>query len=163
MKPVECPRDDELLRAVLTHRVDDEMRGHAETCEVCGDILTIASALRAERDDTIRDVHVPAAGQVWWRSALRAHAEAGQAARRPIVWLQGIVAACIAGMSAAVVGFAWPSLRDAAIYIAAFGSWLGPDVTPVVDAVRSAMPLVIAVIACLVLAPLAVYFALSDE
>jgi len=163
MKTVECAREDEILRAVVTGQVDDEMREHVEACDVCGELLIVASALRAERDRTLRDVRVPAAGQIWWRSALRAHAEAGQAARRPIVWLQGIIAACIAGMSAAVVGFAWPSIRDAALRIAELGSSLGPDVMPLVDAVRSAMPLAIAVIACLVLMPLAVYFALSDE
>ena len=43
------------------------------------------------------DHAVPAAGQVWWRSAIRARAEASRAAASPMVWLQALTGAGAAG------------------------------------------------------------------
>jgi hypothetical protein len=85
---------------------------------VCAEVAAISTLLAAERDDALRDVHVPAAGQVWWRSAIRAHAEAGRAARRPMVWLQGIAGAMALGAGAALLGLAWSSIREAAWLLA---------------------------------------------
>jgi hypothetical protein len=165
MRPATCAHEQEVARAVLSRRfeVSDELRSHAETCELCAEVTVLAGALRDDRDDTLRDVHVPAAGQVWWRSALRAHAEATAAARRPIVWLQGIAGACGVGIGAALLGVAWPSIYDAAVGVAALPATFGPDMAPLVDALRPAVPLALAIIACLVLTPIVVYLALSDD
>lgn len=163
MTAPECPREHSTVRAVLARRMDDEIRAHAEACGVCRELMLIATAFSAERDDALREVHVPAAGQVWWRSALRAHAEATRTARRPILWLQGIAGASAAGVGAALVGVAWPSIREAAVLVARYGATLRPEVAPWMDSVRSVAPVAVAALACLVLAPLAVYYVLSDE
>ena len=115
--------------------------------------------LRHDRDESLRDLRVPSAGQVWWRAALRAHAEAADTARRPLLWLQGIAGACAVAFVAALVTLAWPSMYDAALAVAA----LRPDVAPILDAVRPVLPAALAVLACLVLTPIVVYFALSDD
>ena len=60
------------------------------------------------------EVQVPVAGQVWWRSAVRARLESTQAATRPMTWLHGVTAAITLGIMLAVIGMAWPSLVDGA-------------------------------------------------
>lgn len=165
-KAAECAREPEVVRAVVLRGSDglsDDLRLHAETCEVCGDALSLAAMLRADADDTMSDVQLPAAGQLWWRAALRAHAEAIEAARRPMVWLQGIAGACAAGVVAAVLTLAWPSIYEAVVTVSALPATFSPDVSPLVDALRPILPVAVAILACLVLTPLVVYLALSDE
>jgi hypothetical protein len=167
---VECVRERQVVRAVLTRTwpcgAGDDLRLHAETCEVCLDAVALAAAFGNERDDALRDVRLPAAGQVWWRAAARAHREAQQAARRPMIWLQGIAGACAVGLAAALLGLAWPSMREALAWIADLGPALQfyrPVMAPLVAALQPAMPLALAIVACLVLTPIVVYFALSDD
>ena len=170
MTPLECVHEHDVVRAMLMRRwpdsVDQELREHAETCAICADVITVAAVLGQLRDDTLRDITLPAAGQVWWRAALRAHAEAAHAARRPMVWLQGIAGASVVGLGVALIALAWRSLREAATWSVAFGSALEfelPNIAPVLETVRSGLPFALALIACLVLTPLVVYFALSDD
>ena len=163
MNPVDCPREQETVRLLLSRRgvecADAELRSHIESCAVCTDVVAVASLLGSDYDEALRDVHVPAAGQVWWRAALRAHADASDAARRPLIWLQGIAGACAVALVAALVSLLWPSIYDAAIAMAA----LRPDATPLIEAVRPIMPIAIMVLACLVVTPIVVYFALADD
>ena len=84
MKPAACGHEQEVVRAVLSRRWahgsdsprdrDAELRAHAETCEICAEAAMVAVLLSEQREEALRDVHVPAAGQVWWRAAVRAHA-----------------------------------------------------------------------------------------
>ena len=171
MTAVECGREHEVVREVLRQRSlraesrNDELDRHVAACAICAEVVAVTTILSEQRDETLRAVHVPAAGQVWWRAALRSHAEAVQVARRPIVWLQGIAGACAVGLGAGLVGLAWPSVRDAALWILTFGLEVGldPRVAPLLEGVRSAVPFVLAGLACLVLTPIVVYFALSDD
>jgi hypothetical protein len=127
----------------------------------------LADLLRADMEEASRRVHVPAAGQVWWRAAVRARLEAAHGASKPITWMQGIAGAGAVGFAVALLGFAWPTLRAAAERIATFA--LGIDaVAPavpllLVDAIQRGLPILILVALCVVLAPVALYFALSDE
>ena len=166
MKVPECAREREVVRAVLSRGFDgvsDDLRSHADSCDVCRDVMSLVVALRDDRDDALGDQRLPAAGQIWWRSALRAHAEATAAARRPMVWLQGIAAASAAGVIVAILGLVWPSIYDAALAVAALPATFAPEVSPLVEALRPVLPLALAVLACLVLTPIVVYLALSDE
>jgi hypothetical protein len=160
VKAVACMREEQTTRAVIGRcwpdGVDEELRAHASSCPECLEIVMVATALREAHDEAMRDTHVPAAGQIWWRAALRAHTDSVRAARRPIVWLQGIAAACAAGLVMALFGSAWPVLRHASA--AAWGVAL-----PIADVLRSAMPFALAVLACLVVTPIVVYFVLSDD
>jgi len=165
MTHMECEREREIVRVMMLAGADglsEEQRSHAATCEVCGDVVALAAVLRDSREEALRDLRVPAAGQIWWRSALRARVEANEAARRPIVWLQGILAACAVGVGAAIFGWAWPTIYEAMVAMTALPAAIAPDLTPIVSAVRSALPIALALLACLVLAPIVVYFALSD-
>ena len=166
MKVPECAREREVVRAALSRGSDgvsDDLRAHAETCDVCGDVMSLVTVLRADADDTLSDARLPAAGQLWWRAALRAHAEATEAARRPMVWLQGIAGACAAGLVAALLSVAWPSIYDAVVAVAALPATFSPDVSPLVDALRPILPVAVAIVACLVLTPIVVFLALSDD
>jgi hypothetical protein len=161
MNVVECAREPETLQAVLSRRMElnEDLQAHLESCEACREIVSVATALRRDREESMREVRVPAAGQIWWRAALRAHAEAQQAARRPLVWIQGIGGACGVGLLAALVTLFWPNINETAGALAA----LRPDVAPLIETIRPVIPAALAILVCLVLAPLAVYFALSDE
>jgi hypothetical protein len=166
MKVPECAREREVVRAVLSRGSDglsDDLRAHAETCEVCGDVMSLVTALHAEADDTLSDARLPAAGQLWWRAALRAHAEATEAAGRPMVWLQGIAGACAAGLVAALLSLTWPSIYDGVVAVAALPATFSPDVSPLVDALRPILPVALAIVACLVLTPVVVFLALADD
>jgi hypothetical protein len=77
------------------------------------------AVLSADQERSRYEVHVPAAGQIWWRSAVRARLEAAQAATRPMTWLHGIAGACAIGLTWALAGVVWPSVRELAAWLAA--------------------------------------------
>jgi hypothetical protein len=165
-----CAREHDVVAAVLSRQwclADDDLKNHADVCENCREVVAVASLLSTEQDRARSEVQVPAAGQVWWRAAVRARLEAAHAAARPLTWLHGIAGACALGLAVAVVGIAWPTIRD-------IGAWLAEQV-PGVDsglgevavlmgaAVQKSLPLAFIVAAFVVLAPVALYFALSDD
>jgi hypothetical protein len=67
----------------------------------------------------------------------------------------------------AVIGMAWPSLREMASWftVEAFGadSRMADVAAFVTAAMQRSLPLAFVVAACLVLAPVALYFALTDD
>jgi hypothetical protein len=166
----ECRHESAIVHAVLArrwpHGCDEELRQHGESCVQCTEARTIAAAFSDDHDALLAQLQVPAAGQVWWRSALRAHADAAVAARRPMLWLQGVAGACVVGIGAGLVGLGWASLRDAVAWLTAASSGLMVDaaaLAPVVDTLRSSLLAALAIAGGLVLMPLVVYIALSDE
>lgn len=170
MKRMECPREAEVLTAVAASRdgggLDDELRAHARTCGACADIVSLAILLRQDRDAMLREVRVPAAGQVWWRAALRAHAEGTLAARRPILWLQGLAAACLLGVAAALGGTAWTAMRNGVSWLSARGPRIelsSAEVARVTETIQPLLPLALVIGACLLITPIVVYFALADD
>ena len=76
MNPHECPQEQLVVNAVLAgawpHRCDDDLVAHAAACEVCREVAAVAVLLRDDLDSSRIETHVPAAGQVWWRAAVRA-------------------------------------------------------------------------------------------
>ena len=168
MTAMDCPREPELVAAVLTGRVlAEELHMHAESCEVCREVLTAVTLLRGDRELTRGDLPVPAAGQVWWRAAVRARLEATHAAARPLTWAQAVAGASAAGLAAGALTLAWPTVEGITGWIAARAWSLSPAPQEVATLVTSAMqrslPFAIAAAAALVLAPLALYLALSDD
>jgi hypothetical protein len=125
----------------------------------------VASLLREDRNATLADVQVPAAGQVWWRSAIRARLDAAHAAARPLTWAHGVAGACAAGLALAVLNIAWPTIER---MFAWFGDRVAvnPGTLAIADLASAMMqrtfPLAV-VAACLLLAPVALYFALSNR
>jgi hypothetical protein len=97
----------------------------------------------------VQDAHVPAAGYVWWRAAMRSRAEAARAAERPLAWSQGVAAACAVGMMAAAGGAFWSFAGEIAVLAGTSARWM--------------LPFGVAVATGIALLPLALYVALSDD
>jgi hypothetical protein len=66
----------------------------------------------SDADALSQAVHVPAAGQIWWRSAIRARAESAHAATRPMVWLQALTGAGAVGLACGGLTMVWPRLQE---------------------------------------------------
>lgn len=166
----ECSREELVVRAVLSGtwpgRCDRELTVHAASCEICAEVAAVAMLLREDHDHARREVQVPAAGQVWWRAAIRARLETAQAATQPMTWLHGVTAAITIGVMLAVIGVIWPSVSGTAGWAKALVGGLVPQgevASVVVGALRQSFVIALAAAACLVIAPLALYFALSDD
>jgi hypothetical protein len=168
---IECPREHEIVDAAAFGRWDDrrdpELAAHVAACAICRDLVEVARALHDAGQAACRAAHPPTAGSVWWRASIRARAEAARTAMRPITMLQGIAAASVAGGTAALATIAWQASR-VADRAADFLSGIALDR----GGLASASPLgaghafvvvLAALAACLVLAPLALYFALADD
>jgi hypothetical protein len=130
---------------------DVELRAHADTCAVCADVIAIAPALRADQLHA-GDVQVPAAGQIWWRSAIRARADAARTAARPMVWLQALTGAGAVGIAIAGVSAAWPRLESVLRFMP-FSQ----------TSIQEALPLLLIAGLGLVAAPIAYYLAVPRD
>jgi hypothetical protein len=135
-----CTLEPEILDAVLTGRLTDELRAHAATCVTCGELATIASLVREDFTHAQRHAQVPTAGAVWLRAQIRARDEAARTAARPILLTQALTIAALVGLLVAVAGrlsltsFGWPSLTETPLQVlivlgAVLVSWL--VVTPI--------------------------------
>ena len=166
----ECSREATVVSAVLSgawpERVEPELTAHASMCEICGEVAAVATLLRQDHEQARRDVQVPAAGQVWWRAAVRARLERAQAATQPMTWLHAITAACTVGVALAALSLAWPSIVGGALWVKTqlLDVTPGGDVPRLVTlALGQSLVLGLIAAACLVLAPVVLYLALSDE
>ncbi|HEX5106938.1 MAG TPA: hypothetical protein VFV95_00765 [Vicinamibacterales bacterium] len=161
--PSECPFEAAVAGAAVGGRwLDDsasELRTHAQGCAFCADIVQVAMVFRSEHD-AARQVRVPSAGQVWWRATVRARMEAAQAASRPMTWLQGMAGAAAAGLICAMLVLMWSPLTAAfasAVSVAvSFNPGVVDAAAPLLAAMKSSLPLMLGVAACIVLAPLLV-------
>ena len=167
-----CEHEAAVTQAVLSRQWPDAcdagLRQHAEACDVCAEVVEVAALLREDYDDGRREIaqrHVPlpSAGQIWWRAAVNARADAARAAARPLVWGYGIAAACAVGVIAAAVSVFWPSMLPAFARVGAFTAWMAPTADMVMATLRAQLPIVIGVAAFLVAMPVALYFALREE
>ena len=167
----DCSHEQTVVSVVMARgwpgAADEELQAHVRACPVCADVVEVATLLRMDHETFGREIRLPAAGQVWWRAAVRARMEAAHAAARPITWLQGVAAACAGAVACAVLAFTWPSVREVAGWFAQVAIGLDPSLSvigPVRAAVEQSLPLVLSVAALVVLGPLVVlYFALSGE
>ena len=164
----DCPREFDIVQAVLNGRLDrdDDIRMHAESCDACRDGVILATVLRADRDAALADVHVPAAGQIWWRAAIRARLEATTAAARPMTWAHAVAGACATGLTVGVITLAGPTMSRAWGWLGDRAGSISPDGVAVAELVaivlQRTLPFGVAA-ACLLLAPLALYLALADD
>jgi hypothetical protein len=176
MTAPECPRERDVITAIVADRWPDRCDGslpaHAAQCEVCEEVVAVTSLMRLEREG-LHEANVPAAGQVWWRAAIRARLEASEQAARPLSWVFGISVACVVGLAVAVVELLWSpfqhAVRSAAPGAGTLSVGLGelarrlPSLTDLSPITTTGALVLLGAAACLLLAPLALYFALSDE
>jgi hypothetical protein len=160
----DCPRESEILEAVAFGRLP-QVREHLDTCASCAEAATIAGALRRDHAAALDEAHVPSAGAVWWRATIRARAEAARTVSQPITMLQGIAGACAVGLAAAFAGVAWRWMQT---FTSAGDFFVRLDarrdeIAAASALLQYALPLTLGLAACLVVAPLALYFALSDD
>ena len=128
----------------MTDRLDHPRGGDAWIEQAdAADLLELERALRDDHQALCAVARVPDAGLVWWRATIRARAEAARVAEQPITLVQSVAAACVAALGCALAGLAWRLL---------------PDV--IVD---HAVPFIAGLALCLLVAPLAVFFALARE
>ena len=168
-----CPHEQVVVNAVLAgrwpHGCDDSLVAHAQACEVCREVASVSMLLRDDLESSRIEVQVPAAGQVWWRAAVRARLESTHAATRPMTWMHAITAATVIGVFLAALTAVWPKIPAVFAMIRSISGdlWPRPDVTTAIAGglAQSATIGLVGLIAAalLLLAPLAVYFALSDD
>jgi len=156
----ECPREQELISVLVAGRwpdgCEESLRQHAGECASCTGLVDLLTLLRAERDDLHEGVSVPAAGQIWWRAAIRARLEATQTVTRPFSWLFGTAGACAVGLLLASVGLLWPFVHSTLVGMVDASSMFA-------GLARVSGLVALGLATFLILAPLALYLALSDE
>jgi hypothetical protein len=162
-----CDREQDVLDAVAAGRwparCDDDLRIHVNSCAVCADLAEVAAAIVDDREAAWSDARVPSAGAVWWRAQLRARADAAREAGRPVAFIQGVAASVAVWLIVSLVR-ALP-----AGYLAGWRTWVSsflPTFTMAdVARVTAAVPLIVFIVVAvwLVLAPVAIYFAVTDE
>ena len=115
----------------------------------------IKELFEAESRALSAESRVPAAGQIWWRSAIRARAESAHAAARPMVWLQALAGAGAVGLALGGLTTVWPRLQDMLRQFvpAASGSLLA----------ALPLPLILAIGVAIVAAPIAFYLAVPRD
>ena len=165
----ECCREQDVLDALSARRwperIDADLRTHVASCAICADLVDVATALLDDHEVAWNDAHVPPSGVVWWRAQLRAREEAARAAARPLAFIQGVAASVAVWLVLALVRAVPPG------YVSTWRGWvmgLVPAITvrmPDMATVTGAVPLSILVLlaAWLLLAPVAIYFAVVDE
>ena len=165
----ECVRAAEVLAAATAGPVsqlsDEALLRHAETCESCREMVTVVSALRAERDRLRRAAAVPSAGLVWWRAQLRARQQATLKAAAPVTAAHA--AALIAAVVLAVV---LVSTLARSVGMPSLTEFL-PTMPSFVDASQSLSSefpllrysLLLGATTWLILGPVALYFALRRD
>jgi len=172
----ECPLEREVIAAIVAgrwpHDCDELLHVHAAECGVCKEVAAVADLLRVERETLHEEVNVPSAGQIWWRAAIRARLEASRQAARPLSWLFGASVACAAGLAASLVELLWSPVRQVVggltpawtplLGVGEIGRLL-PGIADLTSLTATGGFLLLGAAACLVLAPLALYFALSDD
>ena len=162
---VECPRESDVLDALASarwpNRVERELADHVASCAVCQDVITVASAIQTDHDWTWREANVPSSGQMWWRAEMRARQEAIRDASRPVTVAQGM--AVLFALVVVVVGgwFTWPSIHGL------FSALSSGDAQSTTASTAFASPLFMSIAlamgAFLVLAPIAIYFVMSEK
>jgi len=177
MSAPECPREQDVINAIVTgrwpDRCDESLGAHAAECAICKELVEVTSVMRLDRDGLHEEMSLPSAGQVWWRAAIRARLEASQRVARPLSWIFGVSVACAAGLAIAAVQLLWSPVHAAWGNSALSGwtTWLSaaelarllPSLTNLTPLTTIGVFVLIGITACLLLAPLALYFALSDE
>ena len=170
MTAFDCPREQDVVNAVLggmwPDRCDDSLVAHAAHCVTCAEVAHVSMLLQEDVDHARIDVIVPAAGQIWWRAAVRARLESTHAAARPMSWMHAITGAIVLGVFLAAITAVWPMLPGVINVIRATSREVlpSPEVArAIAGGLTQIAGLAIIAAAIMVIAPLALYFALSDD
>jgi hypothetical protein len=177
---IECPREADVLDALASarwpDRVDAELSQHVASCEICRDVVAVSAAMQEDNDAALaewNDANVPSSGQMWWRAEMRARQDAVREASRPVTVAQGVAVGLTLGLAGVGAWFAWPTVQ-------AFFATLPPAAASSAAASSTAqtsglasqtslfaspifLPIAVAMLALIVVTPVALYFVLSDN
>ena len=168
----ECSCEEDVLDAITARRwpdrCDAELRAHVTSCHICIDLVRVATALLEDREVAWSDARLPPSGVVWWRAQLRAREDAARAAARPLAFIQGVAASVALWLVVTIVRGMPPA--DVSAWRTWFAAWLPGTSFPATDILRlpdlaGMVPISILCLlaAWLVLAPVAIYFAVLDD
>ena len=167
----DCVHEQDVLDAIAAGRwpgrCDAELRQHVAGCPLCRDVATVFAAISEERDAAFADNAVPPSSVVWWRAQIRAREEAAAAAARPIAVTQAVAVATLIAAAVALAPVALPSVGVVASGILAAAAWLAPRAEAVSGAFTLvtgfALPILPFAVASVLLAPILLYYALTEE
>ena len=166
----DCPHETAIVNAVLSgswpHACDEALVAHAKDCVTCSEVASVSILLREDNEYSRIEAHIPAAGQVWWRAAVRARLESTHAATRPLTWMHGITAAIVAGVVLAALTAIYPVLPGAINTAWAFAREFFPNpeiATAIGEGLRLSLFVGLACAVLMLIAPLALYFVLRED
>jgi hypothetical protein len=176
VKTVDCCREQDVLDALTSGRwpgrADADLRAHVTTCGLCADVIDVAGALLDCRDEEPSDARIPSSAVMWWRAQMRARQEAAREAARPITVAQVIASVAAIALTVAAVVALSPQVGE--VFGGLLGGWVAgvreaaPSDTTVIKASSALlaggwMLPVLMIGVWLVLAPVAIYFAVADD
>jgi predicted anti-sigma-YlaC factor YlaD len=141
-----CPREDELLDALGAGFIGEELESHIRTCAACGELRLVAGALLDERVQAVTEAALPSSGTMLWRMQMRRRQEAQEAARRSLLIGQGVT------LAAALV-----------LIFTLLGGHLAGEAVSLFASIKLSTPLLLAVVAWLVAAPIAGWVLLRQK
>lgn len=164
----ECAREEDVIDAVASCRWPDgaaDLHEHVRTCRVCADLVAIIEPLLDARDVAWQNARVPSSAVVWWRAQMRARREAARQATRPLTIAQsvGAVAGIVVLCSVAWLLAPWldsPLSRASDLLAFDFGRLTLPDLG---ELGRRWWIVLFLIVPWLILAPMAIYFAMDED
>ena len=163
----ECCREQDVLDALVTERWPDrvakELRTHAASCDICSDVITSVAPILNDRVDLSSEGHLPTSGAMWWRAQMRARQEAVREAARPVTVAHIIGFTCVLAIAAFAVAWLSPMVRT---WFLEWSSNLVTDIRmPEIRGTLLSQNWLVLLMAFvwLLLAPLAIYFAVAED
>ena len=159
-----CKRESELLDAVNAgcwpHSTESELVDHAQSCDDCSEVATVASALLRDRRAMESRVNVPPSGAVWWRMQMRQQRDAREAAANAVQRVHAVVVTTIF-LAIAAAFVLTPALRRGATW---FFTTTTHDFAPLLAApMPSTTVMMLIGVVCVIFTPVALYLALAHD
>jgi hypothetical protein len=162
---VDCDREPDILDALATRRLasDAELQRHLRECDACADVAEVACVLLEERQSACDAAPVPAADVVWVRAQRRARVEAARLSVRPIAVVQALGVACSVGAVAGMLGAAAWWLRSWMTWLSSAAGAMMNGPSSLEMAALASRGILLALAVWLVIAPVAVYLAATED
>ena len=141
-----CEREDELLDALGAGFIGEELESHIASCAACGELRLVAGALLDERVQAVTEAALPSSGTMLLRMQMRLRQEAQATARRSLLIGQAVTLAAAVGLVFLLLG----------------GNLVGEAVT-VITSIKLSTPLLLAMAAWLLAAPIAGWVLLRQK
>jgi len=101
MKSNSCPREPDVIAALVEGTLPDDLRAHATVCEVCSEVVEVTQALVEEVAPAASELRPPDAAVVWRRAQSQAREKAMDKATQPIRMAR------ISTLAAAAIALPW--------------------------------------------------------